>query len=58
MTTPTESPRVAVVTVGDRGISDAGPAHLRAVFDANVLGCLYCAGEAARGALLDVSGGR
>jgi NAD(P)-dependent dehydrogenase (short-subunit alcohol dehydrogenase family) len=31
-----------------RSIFDADQAHLRGVFDANVLGCFYCAGEAAR----------
>ncbi|MBA2961413.1 MULTISPECIES: SDR family oxidoreductase [Ramlibacter] len=38
----------AGVVGGLRSIFDADPAHLREVFDANVLGCFLCAGEAAK----------
>jgi NAD(P)-dependent dehydrogenase (short-subunit alcohol dehydrogenase family) len=37
----------AGVVGGLRSIFDADEEHLRGVFDANVLGCFYCAGEAA-----------
>jgi NAD(P)-dependent dehydrogenase (short-subunit alcohol dehydrogenase family) len=38
----------AGVVGGLRSIFDADEEHLRGVFDANVLGCFYCAGEGAK----------
>ena len=38
----------AGVVGGLRSIFDADEEHLRGVFDANVLGCFYCAGEAGK----------
>lgn len=38
----------AGVVGGLRSIFDADEEHLRSVFDANVLGCFYCAGEAGK----------
>jgi NAD(P)-dependent dehydrogenase (short-subunit alcohol dehydrogenase family) len=38
----------AGVVGGLRSIFDADPEHLRGVFDANVLGCFYAAGEGAK----------
>lgn len=47
----------AGVVGGVRSIFDADPEHLRSVFDANVLGCFYCAAEAAS-AMSNQKGGR
>jgi len=47
----------AGVVGGVRSIFDADAGHLRGVFDANVLGCFYCAAEAAA-AMSTQKGGR